>query len=573
MANKFLQGLAITFGGGLAFGAGLKLGQSTIRPTDSGQFTALTGRLDAMEHRVKKVELAPPPVSCQGPPLEGIDPQVVERSISVLESKLAERIESMSGEIRQVETRLGAELEAGAGQVNGLNRRLDEIQARLRSEIEAGDRRAQQQIEGFAGEMKRLEAELPGHVEAALTPRIQALNDKFGKDLEQAQARTLDALVETIENKVVRRMSDLETSLAGQSEVIGGLRDKSLRTDQNMQKLLLAVEKLCDQTERQMARRVEHPAERAGHGSGPPPAEDRDAVLAVEAPPRQPESQVEPEPAPEPPAEIAPALAAIETPEPEVPESIAGPEPVPFPSPVVETPVAAADVPAVAAVEALPEAEPEPLLEDLDTDLEPVAVEAAPVVPPEKIEPSGRFENILSPDGRTVAIPVPPSRRQETRPAAQADADDAAALDLFAPAPKPRRKWRLPLAFSMLTIAGGLSALQLVGMFDSAKGSSHAAPPQVPLTTEPAPGSISEAEMQKLLDQAAANPSDQATLLALGRAYSLKKEWSRAEQVFRSAVAADGHSKDAILGLSDALFQQQKFEESSAILAKLGSIR
>jgi len=493
MAKKLLQGLAITFGGGLALGAGFKLGQAAARPrqTGSSELSSLASRLDLFEERIQSVENRPPWSGSGAPPDEHSTAQFLDRTLGALESRLAERIALMGDQLQQVEARFNAELEGAAGrqteQVNTLSRRLDEIQTRLRSEIEAGDRRNQEQVAAVAQELQRIESHLPASIDAALGVRMAELNRKLEADLEQAQSRTLEALVQTIETKVVQRISDLESNLVGQSEAIGGLRDKSLRTDQNMQKLLLAVEKLCDQTERQISRAAPEPK----------PAEISAAPLPAESPPAA-------EPAP----------------------------PAPGPPPAPEAVAVAAGGPIEPSVE--------PRRESLAPQTEPAPAEA-------RAESNG-----------TTPIAV----EAETVPDSELG---ASALDLLAPDPKPKKRWRIPLAFSMLTVAGGLTGLELLGVLNSHAHSDPSSMSTVLAQIPPQPSPEHSGP--------AAASGDENALIQLARAQAARKDWAQAEQNYRSALRLNERNRDAILGLSDALYQQQKFAESAAVLGKLSSLR
>jgi uncharacterized protein HemY len=60
-------------------------------------------------------------------------------------------------------------------------------------------------------------------------------------------------------------------------------------------------------------------------------------------------------------------------------------------------------------------------------------------------------------------------------------------------------------------------------------------------------------------------------LVERGRDYSRRKDWAKAESAFRSALEASPADRDAALGLSDVLYQEQKYEESAAVLNKLSS--
>jgi len=175
MTSKLLQGLAITFGGGLAFGMGFKLGQTVRRRDDE----------------------------------PGIDLSPVDQRFDGLNQRFQE---------------LDSALRHSNGRIDSVNQRMDQLEIRL-----------------------------PAEIPAAVQPRIDELGRQLEKDFEQSQNRSLDTLVRTLETRLLQRISGLESSLSGQSEAIEELREKSLRTDRNMEKLLLAVEKFCERTERQEA--------------------------------------------------------------------------------------------------------------------------------------------------------------------------------------------------------------------------------------------------------------------------------------------------------------------------------
>jgi thioredoxin-like negative regulator of GroEL len=55
------------------------------------------------------------------------------------------------------------------------------------------------------------------------------------------------------------------------------------------------------------------------------------------------------------------------------------------------------------------------------------------------------------------------------------------------------------------------------------------------------------------------------------REYQRRKDWANAEAAYRSALETNPANRDAALGLSDVLYQEQKYEESAAVLNKLSA--
>ena len=59
----------------------------------------------------------------------------------------------------------------------------------------------------------------------------------------------------------------------------------------------------------------------------------------------------------------------------------------------------------------------------------------------------------------------------------------------------------------------------------------------------------------------------------MAREYQRRKDWMKAESSFRAILDANPADRDAAIGLSDVLYQEQKYEESAAVLNKLRSAK
>jgi hypothetical protein len=234
MTGKLLKGLVIAVSGGLGLSVGLKLGQRTRqRPSES---------FDLSLADVEAVEVLP----SSGDRLR--DPAVWNALLD-----------------RQLEP---------------VNRRIGRVEQRLRADLDSARRQYGDGIDSVNQRITQLENRMPVEIAAAVEPRLAELGRKLEKDFEQFQSRTLDALAGTLEARL-HRISGLESSLSGQSEAIAELREKSLRTEQNIEKLLLAVERLCERTERQLT----HSPQDACAGI---PAEERGFTMIKESAPAGP---------------------------------------------------------------------------------------------------------------------------------------------------------------------------------------------------------------------------------------------------------------------------------------------
>ncbi len=72
---------------------------------------------------------------------------------------------------------------------------------------------------------------------------------------------------------------------------------------------------------------------------------------------------------------------------------------------------------------------------------------------------------------------------------------------------------------------------------------------------------------------AAKTQKDEGRLIQQAREYASGKDWKHAEKDYRSALELNPRNREAITGLSDALFQQGKYEERDETLARLSGSR
>ncbi len=75
--------------------------------------------------------------------------------------------------------------------------------------------------------------------------RLAELETRLRAEAEERQQATLHAFVENVQSRVVSRIGALEASVSEQGDAIGELRDYSLQTERNIQRLLQGIEKLA----------------------------------------------------------------------------------------------------------------------------------------------------------------------------------------------------------------------------------------------------------------------------------------------------------------------------------------
>jgi uncharacterized coiled-coil protein SlyX len=493
MMKAVLKTLAISFGGGLALGAGIRLtqGGAKSRREPGIDLHPLLSRLKDVESRIVELESGArveSPATAEPSPSE-----VIGKTLVAFEARLAAQlneVEQMRGDIRRVDQCLAD-----------------------------------------------LDSQLPVLVQSTVNVRFQEAERKLQHDFEEAQSRSMAAFVDTLQSKVVERINTLEANLAEQSQVIGKLRDASVRSDENLQKMLAGIERLVDQSRA--------PAPATAVSSGPP------------APAPVP---------PESPADVYQAASAI------VRKDLGGPsesarskvtEVVHEPAPRRNTPL----------VSTSPELSVPPSLElPKDTPVLEWAPKISPTETPKTAVPetpilasvaaaSAELPQIAAAAVVTEPPPAEPLKLEESY-----EWVNKIGLELLAPRPKPRLGWRIPLviglAAGLILIVGLLYSGMLRYFFEfgatqqtsTLASASPAAPePPAPLHTAKPDGGFVE--------------------LDVAREYQRRKDWTKAESAYRTALESNPNNRDAAIGLSDVLYQEQKYEESAAVLNKLRSAR
>ncbi len=209
MMNRFLKALAISFGGGVALGAGIRIGQASVKPRSPAEQDPLRHRLDEFEGRIERVE------------------STVHTSVATGLADYA------AGAFAPAPA---AASSATAGISPAVSRQIEDLQ-KLRGEIRNVDRK-----------IEELESRLPELIRSGVTARVDEAYTTLRREIEEVHNHAVKTLVETLQNNVMQRMSVIEGSLTEQSRAIGDLRQASVRNDQSLQKMLAGIEHLRDQS-------------------------------------------------------------------------------------------------------------------------------------------------------------------------------------------------------------------------------------------------------------------------------------------------------------------------------------
>jgi uncharacterized coiled-coil protein SlyX len=223
MANKILKGLAVAAGSGLAMG----FSSARIRVRNAPRNAAS----DSVD-----------------------DPDDVLLNIEPLLDRL-ERLEVRFDGLRSIERQPAASDSASrqyAQAIADLERRVERHThelALLRKSVADAEQRLNDSAVAVRRSVEQTRAELPALVEQQVTARVEDLRSRFSAEIEQAHQRTLETFERAIDEKIAARIGSMEKALAEQAGSIEALSLRTAETDGNLQKLVAAIEKLCERAQ------------------------------------------------------------------------------------------------------------------------------------------------------------------------------------------------------------------------------------------------------------------------------------------------------------------------------------
>jgi hypothetical protein len=220
MVNKILRGLAVAAGTGLAIGLGFAyLGPGKRRRRTSAMSTSssdsilmlepILDRLDRIEARLSTVEARPVP------------------AVTVHSTSLAE---------------LDLRIQEQTKDIEALQVQMSETRQRVAAEAAVVERR-------FAEVTKEVPVMVESIVEAALGPRVEDLRARLHAEMLESVEATLARFEQTIDSKVSLRIATIEKALTEQSAMITALSQREVESDAHLQRLISAVERLCERTD------------------------------------------------------------------------------------------------------------------------------------------------------------------------------------------------------------------------------------------------------------------------------------------------------------------------------------
>jgi hypothetical protein len=172
------------------------------------------------------------------------------------------KLEPLLDRLERIEARMkGADARPGAGEpemrvrlqgrdIEALQTQLDDTRQRVAEESSLVKKR-----------FREITQEVPAMLESMILPHLTSIRDRMQADLHRMVDEKLAAFEKTVEKKISQRMSSLEKALIDQADIITTLSERAIQSDSNLQRLISAVEKLCDRGETRPAEPPPEPRE------------------------------------------------------------------------------------------------------------------------------------------------------------------------------------------------------------------------------------------------------------------------------------------------------------------------
>ncbi len=229
MANVILRGLAIAAGTGLAMGL------------TSGRTRTMSGPRAV---RYRPAVALPPPAQ---------EPLALTSRDEVLDIEpLLDRVERLEDAVDGMKRAPGGVPADFAAALASLERRIDaqtrDLQS-LREQVEEAERRTMESVAAVQRDVEQTRAEIPEIVERTVAARTEDLRSRFSAEIEQSRERMLQVFERAIDDRISSRIGAIERTLAEQAGSIEALNTRAAETDHNLQRLVSAIEKLCERTQ------------------------------------------------------------------------------------------------------------------------------------------------------------------------------------------------------------------------------------------------------------------------------------------------------------------------------------
>ena len=160
------------------------------------------------------------------------------------------KLEPLLDRLERIEARMqGVDARAGAGELE-MRVRLQgrDIEA-LQTQLDDTRQRVAEESSLVKKRFREIAEEVPAMLESMILPHLSSIRDRMQADLNRMVDEKLAIFEQTVEKKISHRMSSLERALIDQAGIITTLSERAIQSDSNLQRLISAVEKLCERGE------------------------------------------------------------------------------------------------------------------------------------------------------------------------------------------------------------------------------------------------------------------------------------------------------------------------------------
>jgi hypothetical protein len=118
--------------------------------------------------------------------------------------------------------------------------------AEIRVMIESLENRTNEMMGTINQRIDDLQNHLPRFIDVKVTSRIREVEERLRTEFQDEQSRTLDAFLQTLDQKVLPRIAHVEEAVGAQGEEIGRMRQRIEKTDDTLGRVLGRIEKAVD---------------------------------------------------------------------------------------------------------------------------------------------------------------------------------------------------------------------------------------------------------------------------------------------------------------------------------------
>jgi len=118
-----------------------------------------------------------------------------------------------------------------------------EIKA-LREELAQAEQRGSAQLALFTEALVRLRTQIPELVEDAISTRFADVEERFYSQIREIHQRATDGFLQSTQARVGTRVAAVESTMAEQSLAMAELKESSLKSDRNLDRMLAGLDRL-----------------------------------------------------------------------------------------------------------------------------------------------------------------------------------------------------------------------------------------------------------------------------------------------------------------------------------------